>query len=61
MRQSRKEAKMERMAKAGLNPERREAMAFPELTRTEFAEDWGSGGPMAGSRNGKRPSPGGRG
>ncbi|MBW5445049.1 hypothetical protein GE107_03090 [Cohnella sp. CFH 77786] len=60
MRQSRKEAKIERMAREGMNPERREAMAFPESPGTEFAEEWGNG-PAAGTRNGRRQPPGGRG
>lgn len=60
MRQSRKEAKLERMAREGALPERREAMAFAEVSRSEFADEWG-GGPMSGSRNGRRHSPGGRG
>jgi hypothetical protein len=60
MRQSRKEAKMQRSMREGLIPERREAMVFPELTKTEFADEWSSG-PLAGSRNGKRHNPGGRG
>ncbi|MFC5700462.1 hypothetical protein ACFPVX_04125 [Cohnella faecalis] len=60
MRQSRKEAKLEWMMREGLFPERREAMAFHEGSRTEFADEWSSGSP-AGSRSGKRNSPGGRG
>jgi hypothetical protein len=60
MRLSRKEAKLQWLMREGLMPERREAMVFPEHTSTEFADDWSSG-PLSGSRNGKRPDPGGRG
>lgn len=60
MRQSRKEAKTERMARELLLPDRREAMTYPELDRTEFADEMGGGGPGL-SRNGRRHSPGGRG
>jgi hypothetical protein len=60
MRQSHKEAKMERLMRQGLLPERREAMNFPETAHTEFADEWSSGS-IGGSRNGKRHPPGGRG
>jgi hypothetical protein len=60
MRQSRKEAKIQKLMREGLKPERREAMVFPEQTSTEFADEWSSG-PWIGSPNGKRDNPGGRG
>jgi len=60
MRQSGKEAKLERMAREGMMPERREAMAFADSTQSEFAEEWG-GGATGGTRNGRRHPPGGRG
>lgn len=60
MRQSRKEAKVERMIREGLAPERREAMVYPGQSHAEFADEWG-GGPTAGSRRISRERPGGRG
>ncbi len=60
MRQSRKEAKIERMNREGLNPERREAMFLMEMAPAEFADDFAGHAP-GGFRGGRRPSPGGRG
>ncbi|MCC3376391.1 hypothetical protein [Cohnella sp. REN36] len=56
MRQSVKETKLERMTRAGLAPERRESLAFrPD---EEFADEPGA---RAGSGNGRRHPPAGRG
>lgn len=51
MRQSRKEAKHERMANRLPFAERREALAFREGTQSEFAEEWGGGGSASGGRH----------
>ncbi|TJY41408.1 hypothetical protein E5161_13440 [Cohnella pontilimi] len=60
MRQSHKESRLQRLTRAGLTPERKEALVFPDHASTEFADEWSSG-PPGGSRNGKRHNPGGRG
>jgi len=60
MRQSRKEAELERMMRETGSADRRESKAFADSASTEFAEDWG-GRSQAGSRNGRRHAPGGRG
>jgi hypothetical protein len=59
MRQSRKEATIERMARQGLPAERREALAFPGADDTEAGADW-AGGPRIGSVGERRGTPGGR-
>ncbi len=61
MRQSRKEAELERMMRETGSADRRESKAFADSASTEFAEDWSGRGQAAGSRNGRRHSPGARG
>lgn len=60
MRQSRKEARLERMMRESVGLDRREAMAVAESLSTEFAGD-GNGSQTGDFRNGRRHSPGGRG
>jgi len=61
MRQSRKEADLERMMRETGSADRRESKAFADSAATEFAEEWGGRSPSAGSRNGRRHTPGARG
>ncbi len=60
MRQSRKEANIEKMMREGLMPERREAMAISGTIRNEFADEVGTSS-HAGAAHGRRHPPGGRG